>query len=273
LFVCSLPTIKIGMSEQQQQFQWGELGEKWWCENGAACRCTEHQIKYAASRHQGANKSKAATLAGYSGSPEALRSAGVRADGTKGVEDLLTLAGAAEDGGSKDGPATPAEIDRKLTKLIRSPDGAISLKAIEAMERREERRRQRDTTSEFDLSDDEVLARTFMSIARPEGAPIIWAELVLVRYHWHSPFLRELVPWFAANRPADWAVFRKILIGEYGQMLDNVVKLESGPVLSLDEIVTRCGLDFKWLEGAEKPSGNGAQSPDTAGEGFADAPA
>jgi hypothetical protein len=56
-------------------------------------------------------------------------------------------------------------------------------------------------------------------------------------------------------------------------MLDNVVKLESGPVLSLDEIVTRCGLDFKWLEGAEKPSGNGAQSPDTAGEGFADAPA
>jgi hypothetical protein len=133
----------------------------------------------------------------------------VRAEGTKAVDDLLTLAAAAEDGGSKDGPATAREVDLKLTKLVRSPDGAISLKAIEVMERREERRRQRDTTSEFDLSDDESMARTFMSIARPEGAPIIWAELVLVRYHWHSPFLRELVPWFAANRPADWAVFGK----------------------------------------------------------------
>jgi hypothetical protein len=260
------------MNEQQQPFEWGELTEKWWRENGAACRCTETQIKYSCARHQGANKSKAATLAGYSGGPEALRSAGVRAEGTKGVDDLLTLAAAAEDGGLKDGLATPAEVDRKLAKLIRSPDGGISLKAIEVAERREERRRDRGRSSDdADLSD-EGLARAFMSIARPEGAPIIWAELVLVRYHWHSPFLRELVPWFAANRPADWAAHRKRLFGEYGQMLDNVVKLESGPVLSLDEIVTRCGLDFKWLEGAGKPSGNGARAPETAEE-FSDAAA
>jgi len=138
-----LPTITIRMNEQQQQFLWGELSEKWWRENGAACRATEQQIRYACARHQGANKSKAATLAGYRGSPEALRSAGVRAEGTKAVDDLLTLAAAAEDGGLKDGPATPEEIDRKLTKLIRSPDGAISLKAIEAQERREERKRSR----------------------------------------------------------------------------------------------------------------------------------
>jgi hypothetical protein len=255
---------------EQQPFEWGELGEKWWRENGAACRCTETQIKYACARNQGANKSRAATLAGYSGGPEALCSAGVRAEGTKGVEDLLTLAAVAEDGGEKDGPATPAEIDRKLAKLIRSPDGGISLKAIEVSQRRDELRRQRDTTSEFDLSDDEGMARTFMSIARPEGAPIIWAEIVLVRYHWHSPFLRELVPWFAANRPADWAVFRKLLTGDYGQMLDQVVKLESGPVLSLDEIIRRCGLEFKWMEGAEKPSGNGVRALEPAAEGAAD---
>jgi hypothetical protein len=113
---------------EQQPFQWGELGEKWWRDSGASCRATETQIKYACSRHQGANKSKAATLAGYSGDAEALRSAGVRAEGTKAVDDLLTLAAAAEDGGSKDGPATAKEIDLKLTKLVRSPDGALSLK-------------------------------------------------------------------------------------------------------------------------------------------------
>jgi hypothetical protein len=134
----------------EQQFDWGSLGESWWRENGAACRATETQIKYACSRHQGANKSRAATLAGYSGSPEALRSTGVRAEGSKGVEDLLILAAASEGGGDADGPATDQEIDRKLTKLIRSPDGAISLKAIEARDKREAGRRQRGEAPEDD---------------------------------------------------------------------------------------------------------------------------
>src|SRR5437763_16618076 len=116
----------------EQKFEWGSgLGEDWWRENGAACRATEQQIKFACARHQGANKSKSAALAGYSGNAEALRSAGVRAEGTKAVEDMLTLAAAAE-GGAEENVATAAEIDRKLTKLIRSPDGGISLKAIEA---------------------------------------------------------------------------------------------------------------------------------------------
>jgi hypothetical protein len=149
LFGCCWTATSCTMNEQQQ-FEWGELTEKWWRDSGASCRATETQIKFACARHQGANKVRAATLAGYSGGPEALRSAGVRAEGTKAVEDLLTLAAAVEDGGSKDGPATPAEIDRKLAKLIRSPDGAISLKAIEVMARRDELRRQRGEAPEND---------------------------------------------------------------------------------------------------------------------------
>jgi hypothetical protein len=137
------------MSEQQEQFLWGELGEAFWRENGASCRATETQIKYACSRHQGANKSKAAALAGYKGTPEALRSQGVRAEGTQAVDALLTLAAAAESPGDED-TVTEKQIDRKLAKLIKSPDGALSLKAMEYKERREERRRERGETPEDD---------------------------------------------------------------------------------------------------------------------------
>src|SRR4249919_526452 len=112
------------MGEQQDQFSWGELGEAFWRESGVACHATEQQIRFACARHQGANKSKAAALAGYKGTPEGLRSQGVRAGGTKAVDDLLTLAAAAESGGDET-VATAAEIDKKLTKLIRSPDGSI----------------------------------------------------------------------------------------------------------------------------------------------------
>lgn len=154
------------MSEQPQ-FEWGALGETWWRENGAACRATETQIKFACARHLGANKAKSATLAGYKGRPEALRSAGVRAEGTTAVEQLLTLAAAAESGGDE-GTATAAEIDRKLTKLIRSPDGGISLKAIEAHQRREEQRRQRGETPEDDGFGTWRLERDFLTL--PNGA-------------------------------------------------------------------------------------------------------
>jgi hypothetical protein len=154
------------MSEQQP-FEWGVLTEAWWRENGTACRATETQIRYACSRHLGANKARSATLAGYSGTPEALRSAGVRAEGTKAVEDLLTLAAAAESPGDAD-TASAAEIDRKLTKLIRSPDGALSLKAIETYARREEQRRQRGETPEDDGFSSWRLERDFLTM--PNGA-------------------------------------------------------------------------------------------------------
>jgi hypothetical protein len=154
--------IKV-KSMSEQGFDWGALGEAWWRENGAACRATETQIKYACSRHQGANKSKAATLAGYSGSPEALRSTGVRAEGSKGVEELMILAAATE-GGSADGPVTDREVDLKLTKLIRSPDGAISLKAIEARDKREANRRDRGESSEDDGFSEWRFCRTLLTM-------------------------------------------------------------------------------------------------------------
>jgi hypothetical protein len=155
------------MTEEQSEFLWGELGEKWWRESAAACRATETQLRYAACRHQGMQKNRAAALAGYSGTPEGLRSAGVRAEGTKAVEDLLTLAAAAESGGDES-VATAAEIDKKLTKLIRSPDGAIALKAIEVRARHEEQRRQRGEVPENDGFSEWRTERDYLTM--PGGA-------------------------------------------------------------------------------------------------------
>lgn len=228
------------MSEQQEQFSWGELGEKWWRESGAACHATEQQIRFACSRHQGANKSKAAALARYKGTPEALRSQGVRAEGTRAIQDLMTLAAAAESGGDE-GAATATEIDRKLTKLIRSPDGALSLKAIEAHARREEQRRQRGS-SPTEEETTEQAARDFMALCRPEMAPLMWAEIILRGYQWHAPFIRQIVPYLAAHHSDDWRAYRTLLIGEFNQMAADITRLESGPLLTLEQVLAAAGV-------------------------------
>jgi hypothetical protein len=265
------------MNERQQQFEWGGLTEKWWREAGASCRATEAQIKFACARHQGANKSKAATLAGYSGSPEALRSAGVRAEGTKAVDDLLTLAAAAEDGGSKDGPATPMEIDRKLAKLIRSPDGGISLKAIEVMARREELRRQRGETPENDGLSGWRFERDLLGMPNGGSAYLLLnggiLNLRLLHDTHHVVMNEELGPQI-------WAQFYERLsdgmrahldqaMADPGWQLDvrhqiwgEIGKKPPGPVLTQTDMLRRPDDPVQW---------NGSGASEAAGEGASDA--
>jgi hypothetical protein len=242
-----------------------------------SCRATETQIKFACARHQGANKVRAATLAGYSGGPEALRSAGVRAEGTKAVEDLLTLAAAVEDGGSKDGPATPAEIDRKLAKLIRSPDGAISLKAIEVMARRDELRRQRGETPENDglsgwrferdllgmpnggsayllldggINKLHLLHDTHHVVMNEEFGPEIWARF----YERLSDSMRAHLDQLMAD-PGWQLDVRHQIWGEIG-------KKPPGPVLTQADVLRRPAEPVRW---------NGSRAPEPAEEGASDA--
>jgi hypothetical protein len=135
---------------------WGNLGEEWWQENGRRLKCTDRQIRFAAARHARANQGKAAELAGYpSGDQEALRVQGARTAASERVRNLLALAEAEDAGtaGTEDG-ITQAEIDRRLARMIRSPDATISLKAIESHAKREENRRQRgDAPSDDGMSD------------------------------------------------------------------------------------------------------------------------
>jgi hypothetical protein len=231
-------------NQTNDAFSWGALGQKWWEENGAACRATPTQIRFAACRHLGCNKAKSAALAGYKGSPEALRSTGVRAEGSTAVEHLLTLAQAAESDTDPES-LTAKEIDRKLAKLVRSPDGALALKALETHEKREALKRQRPSEE----ATTEEAVRDLVALCTPSMAALVWCELGMRVYRWHTPFLQLFVPHLLNHYPDHWMAYRPVLAAEDGRMDSDVRRLERGPLLTIEQILKEVGV---------KRPGNGA---------------
>jgi hypothetical protein len=132
---------------------WGPLGEQWWTENGEACRATPQQVRYAAARHGGATRAKAAELAGYAGDAQALRSAGSRVDDTDTVKNLLTLAAAAAAGLTNVSPVTVREAKDKVGKLVRSHDSGIALKAAELFVKLEAAEKVAGAVDDYDRGD------------------------------------------------------------------------------------------------------------------------
>jgi hypothetical protein len=142
----------------------------------------------------------------------------------------LTLATAAESP-DPDSPG-PTEIDRKLGKLIRSPDGALSLKAIEVRERIEERRRQASRSDE--PTDPIELFRQLIVCMPVLGIPLavgnwVGADFLLLQF----PFLNLVAPYLAKHFPEDWKSWR----GRPDPGLTAVVEAEAGPVLTAEAIV------------------------------------
>jgi hypothetical protein len=120
---------------------WGVLGEPWWQEQGRLCRCNDRQRKFAAALYAKCTQAKAAEIAGYPGDLEQLRVQGSRAAASDRVRDLLALAEAQEGGAASEDLITAAEIDRRLSRMIRSPDPGTSLKATELWHKLEDRKR------------------------------------------------------------------------------------------------------------------------------------
>jgi hypothetical protein len=143
---------------------WGPLGEKWWRENGEACKASEQQIRFAAARHNGATRSRAAQLAGYKGDSQTIRSAGSRVDDTDTVKNLLVLAAAAAAGLPTVDPVTVREAKDKVGKLVRSPDPTVALKAAELFVKLEQAEKQRGESPEDDGLSNWRLARDFLDM-------------------------------------------------------------------------------------------------------------
>ena len=116
---------------------WSPLGEQRWRELAEGTGASELQIKFAAARFGGASASKAAALAGYSGDKDALRRAGYSAVRSTAVQALLELASIAAPGDAK---ISEKEIDAKISRLIRSGDPNVALKAVAAHADREKAR-------------------------------------------------------------------------------------------------------------------------------------
>ena len=125
--------------EKTDDFPWGDLGEQWWRTTGAECRASEQQIRFACSRHQGATATGAARLAGYEAAGDGIRQAGHRASRSTAVLSMLALAEV------EDKPAAPKTLDKAarvahLSDIAnKSPDPTLKIRAIEALNKMDDR--------------------------------------------------------------------------------------------------------------------------------------
>jgi hypothetical protein len=186
---------------------WGVLGRDWWAENGAICRCTDRQIKFSAALHGRATQAKAAALAGYPGDEETLRVVGSRTANSDRVRNLLAMAEAADGEAPGEQLITQTEIDRRLSRMIRSPDPSTALKSTELWTKLENQRRERGTYPEDDGFSDWRLARDMM--LRPNGAAaaamIMRADCALSGI----PMFRDLYEALQRDAPEVWELLKR----------------------------------------------------------------
>jgi hypothetical protein len=132
-------------------FDWLALGKDWWLEAMETTRATLTQAKFACMRHAGATRTKAAEMSGYSATDaQGLRTAGSRADDTKAVQDLLTMASAAAVS-TTDAPYTVAEARQKIGRMVKtSLDPSTVIKGTELLARLDQVDRDRGQTPEDD---------------------------------------------------------------------------------------------------------------------------
>jgi hypothetical protein len=123
-------------ADDAKVFDWGELGEKWWRDAGAQFKASEAQIKFACAKHRCASNAGAAREAGYAGCADndIAKQSGYKAFRTTSVQNLLAFA-AAEAKGGNDGTVYGGEARRILSKLARGSDPTVKIRAIEALQK------------------------------------------------------------------------------------------------------------------------------------------
>lgn len=131
------------MNDAVDEIPWGELGEAWWLEAADAGRWSRQQAKFAACQEAGMTQHAAAKLAGYSGEGDQLRKIGSATANTVGVKQLrkqaviaLELLGKPQ---SVQPLLTKSERMEKLSEIARGADRSLAIRAIEALEKNEQR--------------------------------------------------------------------------------------------------------------------------------------
>jgi hypothetical protein len=152
----------IGMADDEN---WQPFGESKWRELAATASASELQLKFCVARFNGSSAAAAAAIAGYSGSKDELRRAGYSAVRSTAVVTLLELA---EVNAPDQTELTDQEVDRKIAKLVRSPDPNVSLKSAELYEKRKQRARELGQTPEDDAFSGDRFVRSLLLL--PNGA-------------------------------------------------------------------------------------------------------
>jgi hypothetical protein len=144
---------------------WQPFGESKWRELAATASASELQLRFCVARFNGSSAAAAAAIAGYSGSKDELRRAGYSAVRSTAVVTLLELA---EVNAPNQKELTEAEIDRKIAKLVRSPDPNVSLKSAELYEKRKQRARELGQSPDDDGYSADRFVRSLLLL--PNGA-------------------------------------------------------------------------------------------------------
>jgi len=188
---------------------WNPLGEQKWRELAEGTGASELQIRFAAARFGGASATRAAALAGYSGDGAALRRAGYTAVRSTCVQNLLELASIAA---PADARISSKEIDAKISKMIRSSDSNVSLKAMEVFAKREAARKEAES-NEPDLPFEVVMlneARGLLGCGLGGLLHVAAMNLGIIGYYGPRlsftvlPLFAELAPNIKAEYPEVW---------------------------------------------------------------------
>jgi hypothetical protein len=222
------------------EFSWGALGSAWWAASGAELRATETQIKFAASRHQGASATAAARLAGVTGTAVSIRQSAYRLLRTTIVSNLLSLA-ASEDAGVAGG-ITATEIDARLARMIRSPDSAVAVRAIEAHQKRETVQRQLGAEQRRQGLDEASVDLLEMQ-PDEKGAALVWILLAYRnlprgdRMMYAQPLLQDLAPYVATSFPDLWR--RLVSDGDDERTRELLATWADDPLRPIAEVIRR----------------------------------
>jgi hypothetical protein len=214
-------------------FDWSPLGEQRWRELGEAAGCSELQIRFSCARFQGASQTRAAALAGYEGSGDALRRAGYAAYRSNGVQNLLELAAV---DAPEDARISDREIDAKIARLCRSQDSNVSLKAIEAHQKREAARQEAARSDpEPTLEETLVAVIACLPMSGLGAAMAMGTWFDKVKSIATFPFLDLCAPIVHQNFPSEWARFRNgVTRQDTAEYLD---KVADGIVIGGDDLV------------------------------------
>jgi hypothetical protein len=187
---------------------WSPFGEQRWRELAEGTGASELQLRFAAARFSGASATKAAGLAGYADDGKgSLRRAGYSAVRSTCVQNLLELAAI---NAPADAKISDKEIDAKISRLIRSGDPNVVLKAAALHQQREAMRREIAASAEPQLSPAEdmkellacplggllAVSATYLGIAVKYGPRVNLGAF---------PLFKELAPHIKAEWPDVWA--------------------------------------------------------------------
>jgi len=189
-----------------QDFDWSPLGSFWWASAAEKYRATVRQTRFACAKHRGASNTGAAREAGYSAQKNAIRQIAYRVYRSNVVQNLLAFAEKHQNGDAIiTKPVDTGEARNVLSNLIRGSDPSIKIRALEALQRIDDRANAVPPhASENDGLTEYRFVRDFLQMPNG-GCAIVFLWTGLHQQLSSLPLLLDVSAAVQRDRPELWA--------------------------------------------------------------------